>query len=78
MRKGFTETHAVKPWLKIYGKNFSLPHFWAIGRSTDQSRPAFATSQTGCSQGGKTVNSFSPKFFSRTNIDVGLNNAYKS
>ena len=21
MKKGFTETHAVKPWLKIYGKN---------------------------------------------------------
>ena len=35
MRKGFTETHAVKPWLKNYGKNFSLPYFWAIGRLTD-------------------------------------------
>ena len=33
-RKGFTETHAVKPWLKIYRKNFSLPHFRAIGRLT--------------------------------------------
>ena len=61
--KDFTETHAVKPWLKTYGKNFSLPHFWAIGRLTDQSRPAFATSQLGCSQGGKTVNCFSPKIF---------------
>ena len=34
-RKGFTKTQAVNSWLKIFQKNFSRPHFWAIGRLSD-------------------------------------------
>ena len=72
MRKGYTETHAVNPWLKIYGKTFSLPQFWAIRRLTDLSRSAFATSQTGCSQGVKQIIASLQNIFSRTDIDVKL------